>query len=192
MKKEQLIAKKVKHHFSKKEKQVLFDLISLEENYDGLLIHNSDIIYLEEGELVNGYVRAGDVNMDNAVPKETPFDLEAVNDQISKNDTIYQDGMKNPFEWKDGIVDGEVVSKPKEEIIVDSKEVLEVEVTSETIQDNPEFVEEGIVIGETIKVDAVGTIEEVPIVLEEIEVISEKVIVPMKTPKTKKNNPEKN
>lgn len=70
MKTEQLIAKKVKHHYSEAEKQVLFDVISLEEHYDGLLIHKSDIIYLEEGELVNGYVKVGDVNMDEAVSKE--------------------------------------------------------------------------------------------------------------------------
>jgi len=67
---EQLISKKVKHNFNKKFKQVLFDVISLEEHFDGLLIHKSDIIYLEEGELVNGYVKAGDVNFDSAVSKE--------------------------------------------------------------------------------------------------------------------------
>lgn len=47
---EQLIAKGVKKHFTGKE--VLFDIISLEEHYDGLQIHKSDILYLEEGELV--------------------------------------------------------------------------------------------------------------------------------------------
>ena len=67
---EQLISKKVKHQFDQKSKQVLFDVISLEDHFDGLLIHTSDIIYLEEGELVNGYVKVGDVNFDSAVSKE--------------------------------------------------------------------------------------------------------------------------
>jgi hypothetical protein len=133
MKSEQLIAKKVKHHFSAAENQVLFDVNSLEDHYDGLLIHASDVIYLEEGELVNGYVKVGDVNMDDAVSKEF------VEDTVSE--TIYQGGMENPFEWKDGIVDSEAV--------------LKIEVTAETLNDNPELVAEGIVVGETITVDTV-------------------------------------
>jgi hypothetical protein len=111
---EQLIAKKVKHHFDQKLKQVLFDVISLEEHYDGLLIHKSDIIYLEEGELVNGYVKVGDVNMNDAVSKEFV-----------------------------------------------EKDVLEIEVNAETLELNPEFVEAGIKVGETITVDAVETTEEI-------------------------------
>jgi hypothetical protein len=82
MKTEQLITKKVKHHYSEAEKQVLFDVISLEEHYDGLLIHKSDIIYLEEGELVNGYVKAGDVNMDDAVSKEVVQTPEPVKEDV--------------------------------------------------------------------------------------------------------------
>lgn len=116
MKAEQLIAKKVKHHYNGKEKQVLFDVISLEEHYDGLLIHKSDIIYLEEGELVNGYVKVGDVNMDDAVSKEFVETTEAT---------------------------------------------LEIEVNAETLELNPEFVEAGIKVGETIIVDAVEPIEEI-------------------------------
>ncbi len=120
MKTEQLIAKKVKHHFNSKEKQVLFDVISLHDNYDGLLIHDSDIIYLEEGELVNGYVKAGDVNMDDTV----------------------------------------------------SKEVVE-ESISETME----------VLGTTFPEPVLK--EEVPVVLDEIKVIAEEVIAPVKTPKKK-------
>lgn len=116
MKAEKLISKGVKHHFSIKDNQVLFDVISLENNYDGLQIHKSDIIYLEEGELVNGYVKVGDVNMDDAVSKEFVETTEAV---------------------------------------------LEIEVTAETLELNPEFVEAGIKVGETIIVDAVEKIEEI-------------------------------
>jgi len=39
--------------------------------------------------------------------------------------------------------------------------ILEIEVTAKTLNDNPEFVEAGIVVGETITVDAVETIEEI-------------------------------
>lgn len=139
MKSEKLIAKKVNHHFSTTEKQVLFDVKSLHVNYDGLLIHESDIIYLEEGDSKIGYVKEGDVNMDDAVSKEVAEDL------VSK--TIYQGGMENPFKWKDGIVDSEAV--------------LKIEVTAETLKDNPELVAEGIVLGEIITVDASDTIEEI-------------------------------
>lgn len=204
MKAEQLIAKKVKHHYNGKEKQVLFDVNSLEDHYDGLLIHKSDIIYLEEGELVNGYVRAGDVNMDDAVskefvesPKETEMSFEEAEKFVNTGHLIalpewkgfwfknfktnellaltkegeitksifdefkerndwkvvnpteeqaelledYWEAFENPFEWKDGIVDSEAV--------------LKIEVTAETLNDNPELVAEGIVVGETITVDAV-------------------------------------
>lgn len=127
MKSEQLIAKKVKHHFDQKLKQVLFDVNSLEDHYDGLLIHKSDIIYLEEGELVNGYVKVGDVNMDDAVSKEFV-----------------------------------------------EKDVLEIEVNAETLELNPEFVEAGIKVGETIIVDAVEPIEEIKLPVIEKEMVAPK------------------
>ena len=78
MKSEQLIAKKVKHHFNAAEKQVLFDVKSLEEHYDGLLIHESDIIYLGEEDSKIGYVKEGDVNMDDAVSKEVAEEKEVL------------------------------------------------------------------------------------------------------------------
>jgi hypothetical protein len=233
---EQLISKKVKHNFNKKLKQVLFDVISLEEHFDGLLIHKSDIIYLEEGELVNGYVKAGDVNMDDAVSKEfvEKDDFKWIDPKV-----LIKKHAEN-FSWKEGIVDSEValvmsfeeaeqlvntghlIALPEwkgfwfknlktNELLVLTKEgeitksifdefkerndwkvvnpteeqaelledyweafenslkentktpqaVLEIEVTAETLNDNPELVAEGIVAGETITVDAVETIEEI-------------------------------
>ena len=116
MKSEKLIAKKVKHHFSAAEKQVLFDVKSLEEHYDRLLIHESDIINIESEEISGKFVKEGDVNMDDAVSKE-------------------------------------VAETPED--------VLEIEVTAETLNDNPELVAEGIVVGEIITVDAVEPIEEI-------------------------------
>ena len=140
MKSEQLIAKKVKHHFSASEKQVLFDVKSLEEHYDGLLIHESDIIYLGEGNSKIGYVKVGDVNMDDAVSKE--FVEE---DSTLKHDLIAKHAAR--FSWKDGIVDSEAV--------------LKIEVDAETLNNNPELVAEGIIVGEIITVDAVEPIEDI-------------------------------
>lgn len=73
---EKLIAKKVKHNFNQKLKQVLFDVESLKEHFDGLLIHESDILYLEEDDVIYGYVKVGDVSFDNAVPKEVVEEVE--------------------------------------------------------------------------------------------------------------------
>lgn len=129
MKAEQLISKKVKHCQVKG--KLLFDLASLKEHFDGLLIHKTDVIVAEEGELVKEYIKHGDVNFDNAIAKEVAF-------------------------------------VPEEEI----PKIVVVVVTEETLEDNPELVSEGVLVGETITVDAVETIEE---------------IVPVKTAK-KKNN----
>ncbi len=232
MKTEQLIAKKVKHHFNSKEKQVLFDVISLNDNYDGLLIHDSDIIYFEEGELVNGYVKAGDVNMDNAVSKEVVEDSEETgmsfeeaekllntchlialpewqgfwfkNRQTDELLVLTKEGqiVNTPFDEFKERNDWKVVNPTEEqaELLEDyweefenslkentktTEPVIEVKVTAETLQDNPELIEEGIIVGEIITVDAVETIEEITVGLEEIEVISEEVIAPVKTTKKK-------
>lgn len=140
MKSEQLISKKVKHHFSAAENQVLFDVNSLEDHYDGLLIHASDVIYLEEGELVNGYVKVGDVNMDNAVSKE--FVEEPISETMEVLNTTFPEPIL------------------KEEVILQNNvNILEIEVTAETLNDNPELVAEGIVVGETITVDAIDAVE---------------------------------
>ena len=90
---EQLISKKVKHKFDQKSKQVLFDVISLEYHFDGLLIHTSDIIYLEEGELVNGYVKVGDVNFDSAVSKEFVEEEEEEEEEVALGMT-YEEAEK--------------------------------------------------------------------------------------------------
>lgn len=71
---EQLILKGVKHRQHKG--TLVLDLINLEEHFDGLLIHKTDILTIEEGELVNQYVKVNDVNFDNAVPKEVIIEEE--------------------------------------------------------------------------------------------------------------------
>jgi hypothetical protein len=194
---EQLISKKVKHKFDEKSKQVLFDVISLEDHFDGLLIHTSDIIYLEEGEFVNGYVKVGDVNFDSAVSKEFA--------NIQEDDLLtYEEAEKllktgslialpewggfwfNNIKTDETLVltkDGEITETPWEickerndwrvveatdeqnQLLRDYFEkadaILEIEVDAETLNDNPEFVEAGIEVGDTITVDAVETIEEI-------------------------------
>jgi len=197
MKSEQLIAKKVKHHFDQKLKQVLFDVNSLEEHYDGLLIHKSDIIYLEEGELVNGYVKVGDVNMDDAVSKEfveTPVYLGMTYEEAEKLLKVgklialpeWEGFWFNNIKTDETLVltkEGEITENPWEICkerndwrVVEAKDeqdqllrdyfekadaTLEIEVNAETLNDNPEFVEAGIKVGETITVDAVEPIEEI-------------------------------
>lgn len=150
MKTEQLISKKVKHDFNQKLKQVLFSVESLKEHFDGLLIHESDIVIVLESEDEHAveYIKISDVNFDNAVSKE-------------------------------------VVETPEA--------VLEIEVTSETLNDNPELVAEGIVVGETITVYAVEPITEVAKTNVETEIVKAdyvetiEEIIPAKVTK-KKNN----
>jgi len=61
---EKLIAKGIEKHFNGQE--VLFKVSSLNEHFEGLQIHESDIISFEEV----GYVKVGDVNFDNATANE--------------------------------------------------------------------------------------------------------------------------
>ena len=72
---EQLILKGVKHRQYKG--NLVLQVESLNEHFDGLLIHETDIITLQEGEAVNQYVKVNDVNFDNAVPKEVIIEEEA-------------------------------------------------------------------------------------------------------------------
>jgi len=191
MKSEQLIAKKVKHHFNAAEKQVLFDVKSLEEHYDGLLIHESDIIYLEEGDSKIGYVKEGDVNMDDAVSKEVDEENESVGMTYEEAEKLLKEGelIALPgwggfwfynFRNEETLVltkEGEITDTPWEickerndwQVVEATEEqdqllrdyydkadaILEIEVTAETLKDNPELVAEGIVVGEIITVDAV-------------------------------------
>jgi len=194
---EQLISKKVKHNFNKKLKQVLFDVISLEEHFDGLLIHKSDIIYLEEGELVNGYVKAGDVNFDSAVSKEVEEIKEELGMTYEEAEKLLKTGSLialpewggfwfNNIKTNETLVltkDGEITETPweickerndwriveatdeQDQLLRDYFEkadaILEIVVNAETLNLNPEFVEAGIKVGETIIVDAVEKIEEI-------------------------------
>jgi len=66
MNKEQLIAKGIKHKFNGKE--TLFQVESLNKHFDGLVIHESDILTDEFEDQYDEYVKAGDVNFDSATP----------------------------------------------------------------------------------------------------------------------------
>ena len=109
---EQLILKKVKH--AQINKQLMFDVASLNEHFDGLLIHATDVLVVEEGEFVKEYIKHSDVNFDSATANEVSEEVETV-------------------------------SEPQIEVVV----------TDETLKDNPELVNELIVVGDVITVDEV-------------------------------------
>ena len=109
---EQLILKKVKH--AQINKQLMFDVASLNEHFDGLLIHATDVLVVEEGEFVKEYIKHSDVNFDSATANEVSEEVETV-------------------------------SEPQIEVVV----------TDETLNDNPELVNELIVVGDVITVDEV-------------------------------------
>jgi len=134
---EKLIAKKVKHNFNQKLKQVLFDVESLKEHFDGLLIHESDILYLEEDDVIYGYVKVGDVSFDNAVPKEVVEEVETQEIEIEVDETPNLS------------VDADFPTYEKDN---SDLEVLEPEIESEATAETSE---------ENIEVEAVEKIEEI-------------------------------
>lgn len=81
---ENLIEKGVKKHFNGQ--IVLFEVASLNEHFDGLQIHESDIVKIEQwenDELVGTeeFIKASDVNFDGAVAKEViPAEEETKNE----------------------------------------------------------------------------------------------------------------
>ena len=198
MKSEQLIAKKVKHHFNAAEKQVLFEVKSLEEHYDGLLIHESDIIDIESEEISGKFVKEGDVNMDDAVSKEVAEENESVGMTYEEAEKLLKEGelialpgwggfwfynfrneetlvltkegeiTETPWEICKERNDWQVVEATEEQyglvndyfdkdygFVPNTEDILEIEVNAETLDLNPEFVEAGIEVGDTITVDAV-------------------------------------
>jgi|SRR6188768_932186 len=86
MNRDQLVDKKVKHQFNGKE--ILFSVDSLNQHFDGLVIHESDILTDEFEDQDEGYVRAGDVNFDSATPKEVVFEEESSEDTGPKGMTF--------------------------------------------------------------------------------------------------------
>ena len=238
MKAEQLILKKVKHCQVKG--KLLFDVVSLREHFDGLLIHKTDVIVAEEGELVKEYIKHGDVNFDNAVAKEVvrEFDSEPISEESNTKieGRVVQADYKEETEttgmtyaeaeelmklgklvklpewegfWFQNLLSNQVLVLTKEGEVLDTPwdickerndwveteatpeqtkiienyfaylesltkiaeglksntedeplQQIEVVVTEETLEDNPELVSEGVLVGETITVDAVETISE--------------------------------
>ena len=69
---EQLILKGVKHRQYKG--NLVLQLESLKKHFDGLLIHDSDIVVIEEEN--KEYIKVNDVNFDNAIPKEVVVEEE--------------------------------------------------------------------------------------------------------------------
>lgn len=196
---ERLIAKGVKKHFNGQ--IVLFSVESLKEHFGGLQIHTSDIVEIENWEnnqLVGTeeFIKAGDVNFDQAEAKEVaPIEEEVV---ATVTGMTYEEaekvmdigGLVVLPEWEgfwfksvknDEILvltkEGEITNTPYNEFkerndwkvaeaTPEQQKLLEeywalleaplipVEVTEQTLADNPELVAEGITAGEIITVDA--------------------------------------
>ena len=107
MNKEQLIAKGVKHAFNGKE--TLFQVESLNKHFDGLVIHESDILTDEFEDQDDEYVKAGDINFDSATPNEVEpeEEIEETFDDSGKPDGI-------TFEVAEELLNkGELVALPE-------------------------------------------------------------------------------
>lgn len=113
MNKEQLIAKGIKHKFNGKE--TLFQVESLNKHFDGLVIHESDILTDEFEGQDDEYVKASDVNFDSATPnivliEEAELD-EDYSDNLNENKGK-PDGMT--FEEAEKILnDGNLIALPE-------------------------------------------------------------------------------
>ena len=90
---EQLIAKNVKHKFNGKE--TLFCVESLNEHFDGLLIHETDIDD-------DNHVKVGDIGFDTATPNDVTY-------EASEEGTVGIATQKTPEE-----VDAEIDAKSLE------------------------------------------------------------------------------
>ena len=120
---EKLIAKGVEKHFNGQ--QVLFKVSSLNKHFEGLQIHDSDILLIEE----EAYIKVGDVNFDNAtandvapkVEEELYEDSEEGTKGISSTlspeeaDALIKEANEG-FVAEIEVVDEEVVETPTEEL----------------------------------------------------------------------------
>ena len=102
---EKLIEKGVKKHFNGK--VVLFSFESLKEHYDGLKVHESDIVKVLDNDKEIDYYKAEDISFDEAVEKEikTPYDE-------SEEGTVGIASRLTPEEAN------EIITKVNEDIIV--------------------------------------------------------------------------
>lgn len=107
MNKEQLIAKKVKHQFNGKE--TLFSVNSLTEHFEGLQIHESDILTDEFEDQEGGYVRAEDIDFSNSsaneVKEETDFSIKIGETVLEENHFLaYPNLSESGYEVGDTLV----------------------------------------------------------------------------------------
>lgn len=87
MNKEQLITKKVKHAFNGKE--TLFSVDSLKQHFDGLVIHESDLLTDEFEDQDEAYVKLDDINFDSAVAKDVAPEKDFT---IEVGETVLEEG----------------------------------------------------------------------------------------------------
>ncbi|MES2864075.1 MAG: hypothetical protein V4666_08155 [Bacteroidota bacterium] len=141
MNKEQLIAKKVKHQFNGKE--TLFSVDSLNEHFDGLQIHESDVLHDEFEDQDEGYVKASDVNFDYATANEV-LDFEDEEEEVLKEDSLDEELTIQPEDPAFG-TEHIIYKKTDEEA---SEEIKKENGTFE-----PEFIEEDLPAEEIEVVD---------------------------------------
>lgn len=183
---EHLIEKGVKKHFNGQ--IVLFEVASLNEHFEGLQIHDTDIVKIEQwenDELVGTeeFIKASDVNFDGAVAKEVA--------------PIVEESYENSEEGTKGIVtelspeeadalikgmNGGVEFNDSEDLTKTDNAKISIELTEDILEDNPELIKEGVEIGEIITVDA----QEVKVETVEEKTVTEEIVEVPKTPRFKK------
>lgn len=183
---EHLISKGVKKHFNGQ--VVLFAVASLNEHFEGLQIHDTDIVKIEQwenDELVGTeeFIKASDVNFDGAVAKE----VAPIEDESYENS---EEGIKGIVaelspEEADTLIkgmNGGVEFNDSEDLTKTDNSKISIELTEDILEDNPELVKEGFEIGEIITVDA----QEVKADPIEEKTVTEEIVEVPKTPRFKK------
>lgn len=101
MKQEELVNKGVEKHFNGQE--VLFKVSSLNEHFEGLQIHESDIISIEDVD----FVKVGDVNFDNATANEVEpkGDIEEVEEVLTEQTEDFPVWVNPEIEVVDPIIE---------------------------------------------------------------------------------------
>lgn len=161
---EKLITKGVERYFDGQ--KVLFKVASLKEHFDGLLIHDSDILLIEE----EAYIRVGDVGFEGATTNEIhPKFNEETPYEKSEEGTVGILPRSLPEEDVDVLIaEANAKIKPTEEI----------EVVAEVVV--PEIVAPKVIVDETPTAKDYSS----PYSIAPVGTPAEEIVV--KTPKKKK------
>lgn len=189
---EKLIARGVKKYFTGQ--KVLFEVESLKEHFDGLQIHESDIVNLTVDETEKEFVIAEDINFDAAVAKEVPTEEEALPAENKLEGMKYEEAEKllnlgelialpewGGFWFKNLNVDGILVLTKEGEIVNTPHEEYKERKDWITVKANPEQ--------EKLLDDYFASVKDENAKILNIPTVDTKVVTPevvTKTPKTTK------